>query len=246
MLPATRASGHAEFRVNSKPHGNRTLRIGVPAAILLGGLALASLFPRERGPGQEERPRAPIVYRRQPAPPAPEQALPVPPVDTVLKANPFAANRPATVLQPIEREPPLPRLTKTFPREDMGASPRWGISMGLGLTSGTAVAARSHRIVDGDTLPDLAQRYLGDKTRALEIFEANRHILPTPEILPIGQEIRIPGPVRAASAFSEASAGANPPAHPNPARAPTRPALSGLSGDGGVPSAAGGAATAAP
>jgi len=231
--------------VNSKPHGNRKLRLGVPAAILLGGLALGSLFPREGGPGSAgQTPRTPIVYRRQAALPVDEQAPPIPRVETVLKANPFAANRQATVLQPVEREPPLPRLTKTFPREEIGVSPRWGISMGLGLTSRGPATGRTHRIVDGDTLAELAQRYLGDKTRALEIFEANRHILPSPEILPIGQEIRIPGPVRPASALTEGAAGAGQRPDGTAARSSSRDALRG--GEAHPADGAGEEATAAP
>jgi len=50
----------------------------------------------------------------------------------------------------------------------------------------------THTIVDGDTLPRLAERYLGDAQRADEIFEANRQRLPSPQLLPIGVKIVIP------------------------------------------------------
>ncbi len=232
--------------MKSKLSRYRTLRIGVSAGILLGGLALASLFPREGGREPDGNPPgSPIVYRRQSGGATGEPTFPAdhaPPVEAVLKANPFAANRQATVLRPVAEEPPLPTLTKSFPRDSMGASPRWGISMGIGLTSASAAEVRTHRIVDGDTLPDLAQRYLGDKSRAMEIFEANRHILPSPEILPIGQEIQIPAPVRPAWASSEdrlpegsgPKAGPTAPAGP---RAPSRKAL---------PFGAGGASNAIP
>jgi len=49
-----------------------------------------------------------------------------------------------------------------------------------------------HRIVDGDTLRDLAARYLGSEARYLEIFEANRDLLVRPDLLPLGVKIRIP------------------------------------------------------
>ena len=52
-------------------------------------------------------------------------------------------------------------------------------------------AART-RIVDGDTLAALAQRYLGSPARAGEIFDANRDVLSDPELLPIGAELKIP------------------------------------------------------
>lgn len=51
---------------------------------------------------------------------------------------------------------------------------------------------RRHRIVDGDSLESLAERYLGFSARSAEIFEANRNVLSDPEILPLGVEIKIP------------------------------------------------------
>jgi nucleoid-associated protein YgaU len=49
-----------------------------------------------------------------------------------------------------------------------------------------------HRVVDGDTLPELARRYLGDAGRYLELFEANRNVLSSPDLLPLGVELTIP------------------------------------------------------
>lgn len=51
---------------------------------------------------------------------------------------------------------------------------------------------RKHRLVDGDNLEALAERYLGSRARAGEIFEANQGILPARDLLPIGKTIRIP------------------------------------------------------
>lgn len=53
-------------------------------------------------------------------------------------------------------------------------------------------ATRQHRIVDGDSLRQLAGYYLGDEARYMEIFEANRDILVQPDLLPLGQRLRIP------------------------------------------------------
>jgi len=55
-----------------------------------------------------------------------------------------------------------------------------------------APTPRTHRIVDGDTLAGLAERYLGHPSRAGELFEANRGVLSSPELLPIGAELVIP------------------------------------------------------
>ncbi len=51
---------------------------------------------------------------------------------------------------------------------------------------------RTHKIIDGDTLPSLAQRYLGSSQRAKEIYDANRDVLLDPQLLPIGAVLKIP------------------------------------------------------
>lgn len=51
---------------------------------------------------------------------------------------------------------------------------------------------RYHRIVEGDTLRDLASRYLGSPDRYLELFYANRLVLPHPDVLPLHARIVIP------------------------------------------------------
>ena len=48
-------------------------------------------------------------------------------------------------------------------------------------------------MIDGDTLTDLAELYLGSGRRYPEIFEANRDVLQHPDLLPIGARLRIPG-----------------------------------------------------
>ncbi len=52
--------------------------------------------------------------------------------------------------------------------------------------------ARSHQIVDGDTLTRLAAEYLGSSERYLEIYALNRDILTKPDLLPIGKTLKIP------------------------------------------------------
>jgi nucleoid-associated protein YgaU len=53
-------------------------------------------------------------------------------------------------------------------------------------------APREHVIVDGDTLAQLAEQYLGDANLYLEIFEFNQATLSTPDLLPIGTVLKIP------------------------------------------------------
>lgn len=49
-----------------------------------------------------------------------------------------------------------------------------------------------HIVADGDTLMKLAARYLGDAARQIEIFDANRSVLTSPEVLPIGAHLIMP------------------------------------------------------
>ncbi len=58
--------------------------------------------------------------------------------------------------------------------------------------AGSAVLPRTHKVVDGDSLALLAERYLGSASRANEIFSCNRDLLSDPELLPIGARLRIP------------------------------------------------------
>jgi nucleoid-associated protein YgaU len=51
---------------------------------------------------------------------------------------------------------------------------------------------RTHIVVDGDSLERLAGRYLDDANRGHEIYEANRELLASPDLLPIGAQLVIP------------------------------------------------------
>jgi hypothetical protein len=55
----------------------------------------------------------------------------------------------------------------------------------------STTAIVKHRVVDGDSLEQLAERYLGSRERANEIFAANRGRLPAPDLLPLGVELDI-------------------------------------------------------
>jgi nucleoid-associated protein YgaU len=51
---------------------------------------------------------------------------------------------------------------------------------------------RPYRLRDGDTLEKIAERFLDDRARAAEIFEANRDVLARPDLLPVGVTIMLP------------------------------------------------------
>jgi len=50
----------------------------------------------------------------------------------------------------------------------------------------------SHVVVDGDSLERIATRYLNDPQRGMEIYNLNRDVLASPDVLPIGVELKIP------------------------------------------------------
>ena len=58
-------------------------------------------------------------------------------------------------------------------------------------------------VVDGDSLRSLAKRYLGSSDRYLEIYEANRDVLKSPELLEIGMRLKIPSAVPPAAPASK-------------------------------------------
>jgi LysM repeat protein len=71
-----------------------------------------------------------------------------------------------------------------------------------------ASGALRHTVADGDTLSKLAAQYLGRSEAYLEIYELNRDVLTSPDLLPIGAVLKIPqrgGDVRSPYAGSAGS-----------------------------------------
>jgi len=93
---------------------------------------------------------------------------------------------------PKDKSSALPMLPVSFQVKESDESHRapWQPPK---LAEGPAAPPREHRIRKLDTLEDLAERFLGSKDRADEIFEANRNVLKDRHILPLGAAIRIPG-----------------------------------------------------
>lgn len=49
-----------------------------------------------------------------------------------------------------------------------------------------------HEVVSGDTLSKIAKKYYGDPSLYMTIFEANQNILKNPDLIKVGQKLRIP------------------------------------------------------
>ena len=55
-----------------------------------------------------------------------------------------------------------------------------------------AAGPRIHEVVKGDTLSALAKKYYGSANKYMKIFEANKDILKDPNVIKIGQKLKIP------------------------------------------------------
>ena len=54
------------------------------------------------------------------------------------------------------------------------------------------VEERIHEVVKGDTLGAISKKYYGKASLYMKIFEANRDILDNPDLIKVGQKLRIP------------------------------------------------------
>ncbi len=174
---------------------DQRLRLLTAAAVMFVGLGLALFFRRPSAESDLAIPvqSDPLVLRKQPDPrtfavgessvaaePQPSPAVPREP----RHVSP-------TIVTPTEQPAPPPELPKSYPDNSQPASSRWGTSLSQMLPE-TASAPPTHKIIDGDTLASLAERYLGSASRAMEIYEANRNVIDNPRELYVGIELKIP------------------------------------------------------
>ena len=53
-------------------------------------------------------------------------------------------------------------------------------------------ATQWHEVKPGDTLSKIAKKYYGDASLYMQIFEANQDILKDPNLIKVGQKLKIP------------------------------------------------------
>ena len=171
------------------------VKIAVACSVLFCGLVVALLFrhesPRTRPPvsGSADR----LVLRRATGPSPGSRVRGHGRLERADDAAPAAPGRP-NIVTPMDPTYYPPVLARTYPRGGASGTPRWGTSIPIGLPRATrpGESVRTHKIVDGDTLQILAKRYLGSAERWMEIYEANHDVLPSPQILPIAVNLKIP------------------------------------------------------
>lgn len=176
----------------------RGVRIVLAAGVLLGGSGLALMFrqPAALPVPAQPAPADHLVLRGQSEPigdgsraDRPMAGIEAPP----RKSRPAASPSPPwALLEAAGSAEPPPRLARSYP-EPFPESEPWEVRHGTSPWAAAPVPMQqTHRVVDGDTLENLADRYLGSADRAGEIFQANRRELDSPDVLPIGAELVIP------------------------------------------------------
>ena len=100
-------------------------------------------------------------------------------------------------ISPTTSSPPqFATVPKTTTDEKPSARPAYSTAEKATVDQSVWPEELVHIVRNGDTLEKLAERYLGDEGRALELFDLNRDQLTNPHLLPIDAELRIPITVR--------------------------------------------------
>jgi nucleoid-associated protein YgaU len=177
-------------------------KLTAAGAVLAVGLGLACAFPNGRVDGPQSRqpghPTAPPPQTIAAATALDGQFSPLPVVPAILagtsqKPADFASvdspNVPA--LSDESSHPAAPPLHAEI--ASSGRPVYQSVEDSLpGGSDESPSPFRIHIVHNGDTLERLAERYLGDGARSLEIFDLNRDVLENPHLLRIGVELRIP------------------------------------------------------
>lgn len=147
--------------------GPRSRKVAAAATVLGAGLVLSW----------------PLRLKQAPVPPASE-VTPAPP-------EPYIAAMP--VVPELERDRSArDGVSALGVSAHAGSVESFSMDFPLPAEPAPPPAERIHVVHEGDNLERLARRYLGDDSRALEIFDLNREVLKNPHLLPIGIELRIP------------------------------------------------------
>ncbi|MEE2685949.1 MAG: hypothetical protein VYB09_06540 [Planctomycetota bacterium] len=174
----------------------------VATGILVAGCCAALPFPR-RAVDDSYSPRPPRVSSTSEND-GPQLHLALGALPETANRSPLAGIQDHNRIQPLLLRTPVPTARKAAPPEQLPAledsypPPMQGPLPPSGIISGDARETgagevRYHQIQDGDTLRALAERYLGDADQDKAIYELNRSILVSPDLLPLGHTLHIPG-----------------------------------------------------
>ena len=176
----------------------RAKRILLAAGVVLAGVVTALPFRQYPRPDFVER--APTVtplaltLRKPDAPLELAPRIEVSPAserDDVSDTTPDTKNSDQRAADLSNLAPP-PALPVSFQPSSVSTPTSDWKPEGLTLAPRTPPKPRPYRLRDGDTLEKIAERLLGDPTRAAEIFQSNRDVLDRPDLLPVGLVIKLP------------------------------------------------------
>jgi nucleoid-associated protein YgaU len=191
---------------------SRRTKILTMAILLMAGVAAAMVFRKQpTSVSEDEAPAAPRAVAQHDLLPPPEKPAPtshltgrIVSADGSSELQPQAGSAAGGTRFGLSSASPTGVGYSSLRPVDEGTSAR-GLAGNEGSVFGGNVPGlsysevRRHRIADGDTLSGLAVKYLGSADRYREIYEFNRDILSSPELLPIGTELKIPGTASAIS-----------------------------------------------
>jgi len=62
----------------------------------------------------------------------------------------------------------------------------------IGIDSSLTAPAKVYEVASGDTLSKIAKKFYGDANKYMKIFEANKDQLKDPNVIKVGQKLKIP------------------------------------------------------
>ena len=169
------------------------VRLIAAAAVIFAGLGIALCF--RRGPGESQLTIAQGDARLQVQQAAPRDFTVAPAPQPRSRPVQQKPRQPSpTIVSPNDVPAPPPEFPQSYPGGVQPGGTRWGTS--LAELRPEKASPATHKIADGDTLPALAERYLGSASRAMEIYRANRNVLEDPNLLPVGKVLKMPSKER--------------------------------------------------
>jgi LysM repeat protein len=190
----------------ASPVVDRKPKLIAAGTVLTAGVGLAMLFRRTE-PQSALLPAAPMPLSAALAPVVPTPTItPTPPMVVTPAVTPTPLEGQLSPLAPVPATnvgltagagalPAEIQVLPTSPAPNaIGGRPAYA-TLGVvnaPLDETAASPYQIHVVHEGDSLERLAERYLTDSGRSLELFDLNRDVLDNPHLLPIGAELKIP------------------------------------------------------
>jgi nucleoid-associated protein YgaU len=185
-------------------------RVTSALAVFGVGTIAALPFYHPPSPVESSAVKAPVAHVSE-SPPSVALQIPAnemeatatePDAKTIAPSSTSRAPGPVAKQSSLERDIEPPIISNEFPSSNQHVpqtssnpikiNPRPNQPRSAADSESHGDGPRVHRIRDGDTLRRLAERYLKNGDRWIEILDANRSVLRDPDVLPVGKVITIP------------------------------------------------------